>query len=249
MPPSLDQQQQLLVPLLQPDRSLRDVEGKVWSTLPDGTSTGSYDGRAHLYDAIVGSRLYNRLLWGARTDSYRAFARRALADGSGPVLDAGSGSAVFTAEAYADVNRPVVLVDRSLGMLNTAQGRISKPEEGELSTRRAFVQADLFDLPFRSGTFSDVLSMGMLHLFEAPTELVRVLLDTVASGGRLYLTSLVTDRAVGQQYLTLLHRTGEVAPPRSFAEVRATIEAASESGDVEAWREGNMAFFVVSKAQ
>lgn len=247
MSPSIEQQQKLLAPFLQPDRSLREVEGEVWSTLQEGASLSSYDGRARLYDAIVGSNLYNRLVWGARVDSYRSFARRAVADGSEPVLDAGSGSAVFTAGAYAEAGRPVVLVDRSLGMLTAAQDRISDRQDGQHPTRNAYLQADLFDLPFQRGVFPDVLSMGTLHLFENKRELLRVLLNPVAPGGYLFLTSLVTDRSIGRQYLAILHRAGEVATPRTFAEVRAEVEAASGSSDVEAWREGNMAFFVLSK--
>lgn len=237
-----------LSPLIQPDYSLRRVGGHAFSVLPEGTAPGSYNGRARLYDAIVGNMLYNRLLWGARTDSYRAFARRALADVSGPLLDAGSGSAVFTSEAHAASDRSVVLVDRSIGMLNAAQERISDAEGGAFPDRIALVQADLFDLPFRSAVFSTVLSMGVLHLFENATELTQALLRPIAPGGCLYLTSLVTDRALGRRYLTALHRAGEVAQPRSFAETRAAVEAASESNEVEAWREGNMAFFAIAKA-
>lgn len=231
--------------LVRSDCSLRGVDDGVVSTLSEGASPGSYDDRARFYDVIVGSAFYNRLLWGARTDSYRAFVRRALTRGTGPFLDAGSGSAVFTAAAYATSERPIVLADRSIGMLRAARQRIAAEAEGSLPDRMALVQADLFDLPFRSGAFGTVLSMGMMHLFENATDLVRALLDTVAARGRLYLTSLVAERAVGRWYLAALHRAGEVARPRSFAEAQAVVEAASEAGDVEAWREGSMAYFVV----
>lgn len=230
------------------DRPLRDFGNGTFSALPDGAPPGSYDGRARLYDAIVGSRLYNRLLWGARIDSYQDFARRAVTEARGPVLDAGAGSAVFTAEAYATGDRPVVLVDLSLGMLGAARERISEVEGGYLPDRFVLIQADLFDLPFHEGAFSTVLSMGTMHLFEEAPDLIRTLFDLVESGGELYLTTLVSDRAIGRQYLTLLHRTGEVATPRSFEEAGALLEETVESSDIEAWREGNMAFFVVSKA-
>lgn len=235
-------------PLIRAGYSLREAGRDIFSTLPEEVPSGSYDGRARLYDAVVGTMLYNRLLWGASTRNYRAFARYALASETGPFLDAGSGSAVFTDQAYAESQRPIILADRSIGMLGAAKKRISVAAGSGQLDRIAFIQADLFDFPFRRSSFSTVLSMGMLHLFENAGELIRELLYSVADGGRLYLTSLVADRVVGRKYLSLLHKMGEVAAPRSFQELGTLIEAATENSRVETRLEGNMAYFIVSKA-
>ena len=77
---------------------------------------------------------------------------RALKSGEGPFLDVGSGSAVFAAEAYARASRPLVLVDRSIGMLQAARDRIAKLAGGALPDRITLLQVDAIDLSFRSGS-------------------------------------------------------------------------------------------------
>lgn len=233
---------------MRPGCSLRKAGGRIFSALPEGSSSGAYDGRAKLYDAIVGSKLYNRLLWGTSVDSYRMFARHAVINDIGKYLDAGSGSAIFTSEAYAASERPIMLVDRSIGMLNAAEKNILATADEAKSEHVTFIQADLFDLPFQKGSFSTVLSMGMLHLFENKSGLIVELLDFVAEGGQLYLSSLVTDRKVGRKYLSLLHSVGEVTKPHTFQETRSVvIKAASGTDKFEARLEGNMAYFIITK--
>lgn len=233
--------------LIEPDRSLRRVKNKIYSCLPEGAPGGSYDGRARLYDAVVGSRVYNYLLWGTSTGSYSAFAERALVDSTGPFLDAGSGTAVFTADAYANARQPIVLADRSIEMLASAGQRISEKKDNQRKADIELLQADLFDLPFRCGTFSVILSMGMIHLFGNGSDFIQALLRPLANGGKLYLTSLVSDRMFGRQYLTMLHRSEITAQPRSFNEALNLIKIESGNAETEAWREGNMAFFIIHK--
>src|SRR5688500_5856184 len=83
--------------LLAPDRTLRLVNDRIWSALPEGGPDQRYDRRAAAYDRVVGSRLYNRVLWGSSPAAYAAFAARAVSSDAGPMLDAGCGSLVFTA--------------------------------------------------------------------------------------------------------------------------------------------------------
>ena len=54
---------------------LREVRPKIVSVLPPDAEGGPYDSRAATYDRVVGSVLYNRLLWGTSPERYRAFAR------------------------------------------------------------------------------------------------------------------------------------------------------------------------------
>lgn len=235
--------------ILRPDYTLRNDRGSVISVIPEDASSGSYDGRAKLYDAIVGSRIYNRLMWGASVDSYRSFAKRALNDGNRIFLDAGSGSAVFTAKEYAATNRPIVLVDRSAGMLRAAEQRIAASTDHSLSLSEnpTYIQADVFDLPFHKKVFSTVLSMGMLHLFDNKEELINKLLYSLKEGGRLYLTSLVTDRKVGEKYLSLLHKAGEVAKPYAFQQIHSLLTDIPQADNIQADLEGNMGYFIITK--
>ncbi len=56
-----------------------------------------YDRHAVMYDRVIGSPLYNRLIWRTRTADHTAFAAEAVAAGDG-LLDAGCGTAIFTGD-------------------------------------------------------------------------------------------------------------------------------------------------------
>jgi SAM-dependent methyltransferase len=200
------------------------VENGIFSVLPDDTPGQRYDSRARAYDRMIGSRLYNRVFWGSAPDEYRAFARQAIeSSSSGWLLDAGCGTLLLTAEAYASTpQRPVVALDQSIGMLQRAQERLAGISGGR-SQHVVFLQADLLDLPFRAQGFQTVLSMGMLHLFDAVQPLVRALDSLVEPGGQLFLSSLVTNGRFGDRYMRLLHRAGEIAAPRTAEALRRVL--------------------------
>ncbi|WP_263789991.1 class I SAM-dependent methyltransferase [Salinibacter sp.] len=227
--------------LLRPDRSARKVRPEIHSALSAPPKEAAYDSRAAGYDWVVGGWLYNRLLWGTSTGSYRRFARRALDGGKGPFLDVGAGSAVFTADAYAQTSRPLVLVDRAVGMLEAARERIAKRAGGSLPGRITLLQADARDLPLRTETMVTVLSMGLLHVVGDMRACTKESFRVLRPGGTLYATSLVTDRALGRWYLRLLHKAGEVARPKAEAELRGNVESVL-GRSIHAEREGNMAF-------
>lgn len=112
--------------------TLREARSGIRSALPPNAEGTSYDSRAAAYDRVVGSALYNRLLWGASPERYRASARRAVAAGSGPLLDPGAGSAVFTAGAYADADYSS---PRSLKMCFRSAGAIQNPASSSSRSR------------------------------------------------------------------------------------------------------------------
>jgi ubiquinone/menaquinone biosynthesis C-methylase UbiE len=103
----------------------------------------------------------NRVVWGGSIAAYREFASEALASGTGPMLDAGGGSAVFSAGVCRRASRPLVLIDRSVGMLASASGRLEGPPA-------ALVHADLSDLPFAPGSVTTVDCFTMLNVLEDP---------------------------------------------------------------------------------
>ena len=184
------------------------------SGIDDG---GVYDGRAAAYDRLVGSRLYNRLAWGTDPADYEAFARRAVTSASGPLLDVAAGTATATATAYRVSNRAITITDRSTDMLRLAAERIAR--DGELRPGVRFVQANAFDLPFAGGGFDTVLCLGFLHLLDDPVGFVGGLRAQARPGGRVFVSSLVAGNRVGDGYLRLLHRLGEVATPRTADEL------------------------------
>ncbi len=209
--------------------------------LPAGDEGAPYDRKAAVYDRVVGAQAYNRAVWGTSTAAYREFASEALASGTGPMLDAGCGSAVFTAGVYRRASRALVLVDRSVGMLTRASGRL----EGASA---ALVQADLSDLPFAPGSFTTVGCFATLHVLEDPWSALAALWRQVAPGGRIFASMLIRDRALGGAYLRVLHRAGEVGPPVSLAELTATArQAFGDSAAVD--RTGSMAWLRARRSE
>lgn len=220
------------------DRDVRLVEPGIYTVLPAASPESPYDRKAAGYDMVVGSSLYNRVMWGTAPNDYSAFAREALdAHPGGRFLDAGCGSMLFTARAYLESDRPIVAVDLSLGMLRRARRRLLRLA-GRMPDRIVLLQADLRDMPLRPASCQTVMSMGILHLLEDVSNFVASLSRLLITGGRLYLTSLVANDRFGDRYLRLLHREGEVARPRTSAQLQSALNGA-------AYRvKGNMAYAV-----
>jgi len=220
--------------LLARGRKLHPVYPGIMSALSSDDEGAPYDRRAAAYDRLVGSRAYNRVVWAASVADYEGFADEAVAAGDGPLLDAGCGTLAFTAAAYREASRPLVLVDRSLGMLARAAERL-------VGAPASLVQADVLDLPFAPKRFPTVACNAMLHVLEDPWAALAALRDQLAPGGRLFASMLVSDRSIGRAFLAGLHRAGEVGPPRSADDLaRAAHELFGQSAEVQ--RTGSMAW-------
>ena len=206
---------------------------------PEG---GSYDRSAGLYDAVVGNPLYNRLAWGVPVSAY-ADACRAVLDRAppGPLLDLGCGTLCFTADAYlAATDRSLLLVDRSIAMLQIARDRLLRAA-GAFPSHITLVCADALALPGAAEPFAAAVSWGVYHVLPDHGLLPRILSQSVTPGGAWAFSALVTDRAFGAAYLRLLARSGEVATLQSQDGISRTLSAA---GLVHrSSRIGNMAFF------
>jgi SAM-dependent methyltransferase len=224
------------VPLLD-GRSLAALGGGLVGALDPGAPAGHYDRHVSVYDRLVTRRRYNRAVWGVDVDDVVAFAREAVHTATGPLLDAGCGTAVFTAAAYRETERPLVLVDRSRGMLERASHRL-----GDAAAPVTLVQADLRDLPFVPGAFATVCSFAVLHVLDDPWAGLAALRAQLAPGGELFASMIVSDHArLGGAYLRLLRRRGEVGPPRTAAELGAAArELFGDLASVE--RKGAMAY-------
>jgi ubiquinone/menaquinone biosynthesis C-methylase UbiE len=190
---------------------------------------------------VVGSRLYNRFIWGAAVKDYRAFAVTAVSSSpTGPLLDAACGSMLFSAEAHSATRRLVVACDQSIDMLRRARARLMR--RTGFPNHVVLLQADVIALPFKPGVFRTVLCMNVLHHVERGEVLLKGLRDILAVGGSLRLTSLaLADRAVGDRFLRALQRRGEFARPRSLADIGAIMRKANwPAPHMQA--DGNMAY-------
>lgn len=229
-----------LAQALVPGREVRAVGSQAASVLHLDDVTSPYDRRARAYDRVVGSRPYNRLLWGTQPDDYRAFAAEGVASAAGPLLEVPCGTAAFTEAAYRATSRECLLVDRSMAMLEVASRRLCGAE-GRLPEHIALLQGDLFDLPLQEAHFDSIVLSGALHLFDDLTTVAGALAPLLRSGGQFLASGLTAETTIGTRYLRLLHRAGEVAHPRTEAELRKAVETTDVA--ISSWRlVGSMVF-------
>jgi ubiquinone/menaquinone biosynthesis C-methylase UbiE len=149
----------LLSQVVETAHAIERVDGPICSATPPRERAADYDRIAAGYDMVVGTTLYNRLVWGNWARHYSEAAQRFLAEApAGPLLDCGCGSLVFTANAYRQsaAQDRLVLQDRSLGMLRRGAKR---------AANGTFLQADAAAMPFKQEAFTGVMSWGMLHVF------------------------------------------------------------------------------------
>jgi ubiquinone/menaquinone biosynthesis C-methylase UbiE len=226
--------------------SVKPVEDDIYSVLPDSSQKHQYDKMAALYDLMVGTRLYNRLMWGASLAGYVSFVEQALdSNPNGIFLDAGCGSLLFTAKSYLKNNRPIIAFDQSLSMLQRARQRLLKLS-GSMPKNIVLLQADATDLPLQPASFQTILCLNVLHHLENVSVFVQNLKKLLQPKGGLYLTSLVLNqRFIGDRYLSSLHQAGEVVRPRRVDELKNLLDEALEQ-PTRFETAGNMAFISIN---
>lgn len=235
------EKRQTLAALLGEPGRLIEVSQDIFSVIPESEQDHHYDETAAMYDRLIGNRVYNRLVWGAWPSTYTAFAAGALASREdGPVLDAGCGTLVFTAKLYCTFDRPLVLMDRSLGMLRRGRERLIKIA-GSVPENVMLLQGDIFDLPFRNGCFPTVQSFGVLHIFERTDLLLRELDRVRSNDGSLFLSSLAANGWFAKRYLAMLKKRGEVALIEPGESLLERVRRTGIPFDLEAG--GNWAYF------
>jgi len=228
------------------DRPIRMVEDNIYSLIPEATTAKQYDNKAGLYDSIVGTFLYNRVMWGDSPAAYRAFARLAIeSDPDGYILDAGCGSMLFTAAAHAACGRLVIACDQSMDMLRRARKRLIDVS-GSMPENVILLQADLSDLPFRGHGFQTILCMNVLHHYSDAKALVTKFRSLLNHGGHLYMTSLLSNnRFVGDQYLNVLYKKRWIVTPTSYESLSGLLGDVLGS-DLKLSITGNMAYITAA---
>jgi len=235
--------------LLSDSSLVRELSPGLYSALPKSLAAAAYDRRAVGYDAVVGRPSYHRVFWGSSPRTYARFGRGAFDVADGPFAEIGCGSLLFTASMYKDgrLGHPIVLVDRSLRMLQRGLARIALGN-AEPPAGITLLHADAAALPLRAASLSTILSLNLLHVpcdrRAIVAEWARLL---VPGRGRLFVSALVRSGRWSDAWLSLLHRAGELGPPFTVDELRDVIAsgwAAVESMTVE----GNMCFVVARHA-
>src|SRR5262245_19459197 len=157
-----------LAEVLVSERPIREIEAGLFTVLDRGDEGAPYDSRAAAYDRLVSSTLYSRVAWGVSPAVHTEFIARGLtSEDKGWVLDVAAGSCVPSAAAYLRTSRPVIVLDRSVGMLRRGMARL-RHLHGRIPPHVVFIQADANTLPFRSGSVATVVCHGAFHLFSSP---------------------------------------------------------------------------------
>jgi hypothetical protein len=128
---------------------------------------------------------------------------------------------------YGDgASGPVVLSDRSLGMLNRAVKRL-RHRSGPRRQPLMMLQADGASLPLASHTFSSLLLLNPLHVVcDRPGIVAECGRLLIPGRGRLFATCLVRAGRRGGAALAFLHRTGKLVGLQTMREVvRSSLAA------------------------
>ncbi|MEW6116769.1 MAG: class I SAM-dependent methyltransferase [Nitrospirota bacterium] len=213
--------------VLHNDAGIRLIEPHIYSLYqPGGENTNSYDTTfGTIYDLVACNRFYNRFVLGYKTSDYHSFCLDALESSSyGWVLDAGCGSLAFTAKTYAAYSeRPIVCLDQSLKLLRLAKSRMMQLN-GDVPANMIFLHGDALHLPFKTASFSTVISLNLLHVLEDVTKVLRELKKVVADRGTISLTTMIENDRLADTYLRMLGRAGELFP-RSARQLFAAFDA------------------------
>jgi len=195
-----------------------EVSPGIHSSLSPGERAASYDRLAFGYDLLVGNALYNRIVWGCPKLAYRrnAAAFLSAAPRQGELLDLGCGSLVFTAQSYCGAEDRLLLLDRSLGMLERGKSRLANGR---------FLQGDALNAPFAQASFAGVCGWGMLHIFGTRSGYLESICKLAAKDAPVAIGTLTkTGRGLGDRMLTLLAKKGEAAEPETPEQVIAAFE-------------------------
>lgn len=196
---------------------IRKIESNIYSSLQHMPAT-RYDRKARIYEFLVGNFLYNKLMWGTSPGDYVDYAREVLAACEGTVVDVGCGGLVQTSRIYAARPQVTILADISLKMLRIGKHRILQ-QMSALPRHLTFLQADALKLPFYECSIDNVVSFGMLHLFDDKRAFIEEFLRILKKGGTFHVTALTNDRRFSRQYIRFLQGKQEFATAMSSQEI------------------------------
>ena len=200
---------------------------------------------ARAYDAMIGSKVYNKVFWGTDPRQYSIFAAQAIGSGQGPLLEVAAGTAQATATLHVASARETTLVDMSSAMLELAGESIARAAGGALPERITLECRDML-APDGDRRYETILGLGLLHLVPDVTATVAELGRQLEEHGKLFLASLVKGSARSNAYLALLKAHGDIASIRTATELFDLVRA-SGLGRVTLSRRGAMAYVEISR--
>ncbi|WP_123847838.1 class I SAM-dependent methyltransferase [Chitinophaga lutea] len=224
-------------------QALKTVDRDIYSSL-ENPKGARYDNKAKYYERVVGTRLFNRLFWGTLPSDYTNFARNAIVDTKGSVLDVGCGGLTQTASLYKTTTNECVLADRSVEMLKIARSRLMD-NDGSIPSNIRLLQTDAFHLPFPHNTFDTVCSFGTIHLFDNKQEFVDGLLRVLKSGGKFYFLSMTTEKLIARLFMAQLRPFKEFGQLFSAGQTLSLFD--SDRLEVKSYMKGSVIFIYGQK--
>lgn len=220
-------------------KELKQIEEGVYEV--DGLKEGSYDNQAKLYDKLISNTLYNKIMWGNTPKDYADFCRKSLDESSdGEIVDIGCGTLGFTHSVYAEKDvTGLFLCDLSIEMLMIGKEKLEMKNKNISGI--TFLRSDALDMPFKDQSVQNVFSFGVLHIFDNPIAFITEISRILKPDGKLFLTSLCTDRKISRKYLNFLNKKGHVAKPLQSGEILSMIRQNGLAVN-ESWVKGGMIY-------
>ena len=186
-----------------------------------------YDRIAPMYDALLGTNSYNRVMWRTTPATYRAFATRIFeSHASGTHVEIGCGSLLFTSHLYErDRGRPSILIDQSIEMLRRARARLEQGA-GTLPRHVVLARGDVRSLEFPRPFATTALSAFVLHVLDDPVPLLRALSRVARpTDSTIGVSSIFKSGGRSNVALAVLHAARELGPPRTLASLETMMRA------------------------
>lgn len=204
------------------DKEIIELEDQLYEV--KGLQKGEYDSQAIQYDKLISNYFYNKIMWGNLPQDYSNFCKKGIEKSDdGIIADIGCGTLGFTNEIYAEnIKQELFLCDLSLEMLRIGMKKLESKTK-DLS-RITFLRSDALNMPFKDNIVQTILSFGVFHIFDNPAKLIKEAVRILKPDGKLFISSLCTDRKLSGKYLNLLHKKGHVAKPISSTEIIRIVE-------------------------
>lgn len=201
--------------------------------------SAKYDLRAPYYEWTVKSNWFNAIFWNTLPKHFTEFAKEAIIDKSGKLIDIGCGGLSQTYSLYSKTRNDCTLIDHSLGMLKMARQRLMK-SNGKVPSNIHLLQSDAFNLPFQENSFDFLCSFGTIHLFDEKEFFIESILKILKPGGQFYFLTMTNKHINSRIFMNVLRQFGEFG---TVCSVKETLELFQENKyAVESFTKGSVLF-------
>lgn len=189
---------------MQPDFDISpftEVEESIYSSI-SSLSENPQPNPLNVYELLLNSNLYNHFIHSTSQTECTNYARYAIQNCKGKILDIGCGQLNSTAVSYARSHESIVLLDASKKMLRLGKKRICK-YTGHLPDNILCLHANALNIPFTDHYFNHIFSFCTLHLFPNKTDFIKEALRVIAPGGTFYFSALTSNYPMSNVYSNL----------------------------------------------